>query len=158
MSGDIAGFFAGTRRARETRIDVDPICSGLWALAGYDPALQHFAELREATRHYGPDHRLRVALDRAIGVYLEAQCQTLRDAAEIRAWEMDQHTSKLIGDDAITAVCYHAIGTTEDPLMIEVFTYALYLGTLTGHGLAPWKKFAAVMDDLFHTLNPLVKR
>lgn len=155
---EIAQFFNGTRKARETRLDVDTVVAGMWALAGYDPALQHLAELREASRRFGTDSKVWISLNRMIGVYLEAQCETLRDAAEVRAWEMDQHTSKIIGDDAITAVCYHAVGTTDDPLMIELFTYALYLGTLTGHGLAPWNKFAAVMDDLFHTLNPLAKR
>ena len=119
----------------------DPVTAGLWALAGFDPALVHFAELREHLGKLHEENPSRVSLDRALSVYVEGQCHELERAAGITTHGF------LDLDPTITAVTEHILDCTSDPLGLEICAYAMRLGTLTAHGQAPWKRFAAVMAD-----------
>jgi len=119
----------------------DPVTAGLWALAGFDPALVHLAELRERFATLPEDDQIRVTLDRLTSVYVEGQCHELERAAEITTHSVP----KL--DPTVTQVTEHILDCTSDPLGLEICAYAMRLGTLTAHGDAPWKRFAAVMAD-----------
>lgn len=143
-------------RAAMAAMNHDPISAGLWALAGFDPALVHFAELREHTRKLSEEDRLRVSLDRALSIYLEGQCYELGVAAEVNKALIDSLIDQRIGDTTETA--FHVLGASSDPLMMEVFTYALYLGVLTAHGQAPWRRYAEVMADCFRHAHPAMAR
>lgn len=124
----------------------DAINAGLWALAGFDPALIHFAELREHLAQLHEDHPTRISLDRALSVYLEGQRQELLHVAGItRDSDIIVMADSQLPDYSVTMV--DVVTCTPDPLGIEIQHYALLLGTLTAHGDAPWKRFAAVMRE-----------
>lgn len=129
----------------------DAVTAGLWALSGFDPALVHFAELRERFAHLGEDNPSRISLDRALAVYLEGQCRELAAGAGIT---IDEASVQIIDRLGNTDTVFEQILTcTDDPLAIEVETYAMYLGVLTAHGDAPWKRFAAVIADCHSQLQ-----
>jgi hypothetical protein len=147
-------------RARMAVMRQDPINAALWSLAGFDRALIHFAELREwaakKQKTGARDEELEVALDRTLSVYLESQSATLMDAAGINRRELDQLVTQRLGDASVNYTGIHAIACTEDPLMLELFSYALRLGVLTNHDAAPWNRFSAVVDDCFEQMHPKV--
>lgn len=154
------GKLLSQQRARMAVMRQDPINAALWSLSGYDPALIHFAELRERvsknTKLSSADEELEVALDRALSVYLESQNNTLQQAAGVDLKELNT----LIGDrlgDGVNTTSIQAIALTHDPLILELFGYALRLGVLTGHSDAPWRRFAAVMAECFEQKHPDVK-
>jgi hypothetical protein len=129
----------------------DPITAGLWALSGYDPALVHIAELREHFAHLGEDDQIRITIDRLLAVYVEGQCRELLAGAGITTQEADNLVTEHIEDADATIL--HILACTQDPLGVEVFGYAMWLGVLTAHGLAPWRRFAAVMADCHSQLQ-----
>jgi hypothetical protein len=128
-------------RAMICAMNHDPVTASLWALAGFDPALVHLAELRERFANLSEDDQIRVTLDRLTSVYVEGQCHELERAAGITTHGF------LDLDPTITAVTEHILDCTSDPLGLEICAYAMRLGALTAHGTAPWKRFAAVMAD-----------
>lgn len=131
-------------RAKIASMNGDVITAGLWALAGFDPALVHVAELREHFRHLPEEDQIRTAIDRLISVYVEGQCHELMRGAGITTPEASYHICQLPGLDEVTQ---KAVSCTSDPLILEICGYAKYLGTLTAHGTAPWNRFAAVVND-----------
>jgi len=133
------------QRAKICVMNHDPVTAGLWALAGFDPALVHLAELRERFANLPEDDQIRITLDRLTSVYVEGQCHELERAAEITTEAL--FASMTILDPGTTPVTGHILDCTEDPLGLEILAYAARLGTLTAHGTAPWKRFAAVMAD-----------
>jgi hypothetical protein len=138
-------------RAAMAAMNHDPITAGLWALSGYDPALVHIAELREHFAHLGEDDQIRITIDRLLAVYVEGQCRELLAGAGITTPEADRLVTERIG--SIDTTTRHILDCTEDPLGLEVCAYAMWLGTLTSHGLAPWRRFAAVMADCHSQLQ-----
>lgn len=130
------------QRAKICVMNRDAINAGLWALAGFDPALVHFAELREHLAQLHEDHPTRVSLDRALSVYLEGQRQELLHVAGITSDD-----SVVFDNDDYSVTMIDVVTCTPDPLGIEIQHYALLLGVLTAHGNAPWKRFAAVMRE-----------
>jgi len=132
-------------RAKIAAMNGDAITAGMWALAGFDPALVHVAELREHFRHLPEDDQIRVAIDRLISVYVEGQCRELIHAAGITTNE----ASVLVGQNLTNhnEVTYQILDCSSDPLALEICGYAMWLGVLTGHGQAPWNRFAAVIGD-----------
>lgn len=133
------------QRAKLAAMNHDATNAGLWALAAFDPALVHLAELREHFKHLDQEDLLRITLDRLASVYVEGQCRELIHAAGITT----QEAHALIIDrlDGREDVVHHILDCTDEPLAIELMGYAHYLGVLTAHGSAPWRRFAAVMAD-----------
>lgn len=126
---------------------MDPINTALWALTNFDPALQHFAELRETlTGRYSTDHLLHISLDRVISVYLESQCATLRAASLLTTQEINADAARILGADNIHCVIRVAVELTSDPLMLELAAYAMDLGSITNWGTAPWDRFTAALQ------------
>lgn len=132
-------------RATMAAMNRDAITAGLWALAGFDPALVHFAELREHLNRLDEGAPSRVSLDRALSVYLEGQCHELVRAAEITREAANAEVDRRLGD--VSSTVFNVLAVSDDPLCLEIMTYAMYLGTLTAHDIAPWRRFVAVMDE-----------
>lgn len=152
----LAAKLSSQARATMAAMNNDAISAGLWALASFDPALVHLAELRERFTHLDEGDQIRVTLDRLTGVYVEGQCRELLHGAAITTHEADQLIALRIGDTSDVAL--HVLACTSDPLAMEIFAYGLYLGSLTAHGNAPWNRFAATMADCYHHRHPsLVK-
>lgn len=127
----------------------DSISAAMWALSGFDPALVHLAELRERFIRLNPEEDpIRISLDRLTSVYVEGQCQLLLEGAGITTQEAAVRTQATIGDGVDTAM--HVLACSSDPLAMELYGYALYLGSLTGHGKAPWNRYASVMADCYY--------
>lgn len=139
-------------RATMAVMDHDAIAAALWSLAGFDPALVHLAELRERFRDLDEEDPIRITLDRLMSVYVEGQCRELLIGAGITTEEASVLVERHIGDPSPVAL--HVLACTSDPLAMEIFAYALYLGALTAHGTAPWKRFAAVMADCYYEKHP----
>lgn len=139
-------------RAAIAAMDHDTVSAGLWALAAFDPALVHLAELREHFRTLDEGDPLRVTLDRLTSVYVEGQCRELVHAAGITMAEV--HLAALGQIRGAGEALDHILKCTDHPLAVELFDYARFLGTLTAHGDAPWKRFAAVMADCHSHLSP----
>lgn len=134
-------------RAKICAMNHDIISAQLWSLSGFDPALVHLAELRERFAHLSEEDSLRITLDRLISVYVEGQCRELLIGAGITTQKADQMAMERIPDPAPTT--FQILACTDDPLAIELMGYALRLGSLTAHGVAPWNRFKAVMADCF---------
>lgn len=151
VSGDYRRFpgFAtvmkSQARAAIAAMNHDTVNAGLWALAAFDPALVHLAELREHFERLPEEDLLRVTLDRLTSVYVEGQCRELVHAAGITTDEALEIMTNRLGGSSETL--YHIVACTDHPLAIELLSYAQHLGSLTAHGDAPWKRFAAVMAD-----------
>lgn len=131
----------------------DTVSAALWSLSGFDPALVHLAELRERVAHRDEEDEVRITLDRLVSVYVEGQCRELLIGAGITTDQANIRVEDAIGDPAEVAL--HVLGCTSDPLAMEIFGYALWLGSLTAHGTAPWNRFKAVMADCYHQKHPL---
>src|SRR5688572_18406412 len=101
-------------RAKICVMNHDTVTAGLWALAGFDPALVHLAELRERFATLPEDDQIRVTLDRLTSVYVEGQCHELERAAGITTHGF------LDLDPTITAVTEHILDCTSDPLGLEI--------------------------------------
>lgn len=129
---------------------MDVINAGLWALAGFDPALQHFAELREHLRIHPEDSPLRVTLDRALGVYLEAQTLQLFKDGGMSTTSADKAILAVCGEPDISITIRDAASLTDDTLILEIAGYAMFLAALTNWGAAPWNRFAATVNGLWH--------
>lgn len=140
-------------RAKIAAMNHDAISAALWALAGFDTALIHFAELREKFGDRDEEDPLRISLDRALSVYVEGQCQELLRGAEITTDEANILVEQRIGDPAEVAM--HVLACSSDPLAMELFAYALWLGSITAHGIAPWKRYAWTMADCYYKKHPL---
>ncbi len=140
-------------RAAIAAMNHDTVNAGLWALAAFDPALVHLAELREHFQRLPEEDLLRVTLDRLTSVYVEGQCRELIHAAGITTEEALEIMINRLGGN--TDTMYHAVACTDHPLAIELLAYAQHLGSLTAHGDAPWKRFAAVMADCHSHLTPV---
>lgn len=141
-------------RAKICAMNHDTISAALWSLSGFDPALVHLAELRERFINLNPDEDpLRITLDRLTSVYVEGQCRELLHGAGITTDQANIHVEERIGDPSNVAL--HVLACTPDPLAMEIFGYALWLGSLTAHGTAPWKRFSAVMADCYHQKHPM---
>ena len=138
-------------RAAMAVMNHDVISAGLWALSGFDPALVHFAELRERLAHLPEDHNSRVALDRALSIYLEGQCHELFRGAGITRLESEALVRDHIGDTDTTF--RQVLDCTSDPLGVEIHGYAKWLAVLTSHSTAPWRRFAAVIADCHSQLQ-----
>ena len=138
-------------RAMICAMNHDTVTAGLWALSGFDPALVHVAELRERFSHLGEDDPIRITLDRLTSVYVEGQCHELERAAGITTEAMHELFITRLGN--VIAVTNQILRCTSDPLAIEIGGYAMRLGVLTAHGIAPWKRFAAVMADCHSQLQ-----
>lgn len=137
---------------------MDVITAGLWALAGFDPALQHFAELREHLRAHPADSQLRVSLDRALGVYLQSQCCTIADAVGASQRERDTAILNTCNTDdgvyangAVAEATLNALLLTDDPLVLEIISYGMHLSTFTSWGPTPFRRLSAVLRDCAHT-------
>jgi hypothetical protein len=140
-------------RAKICAMNHDAVTAALWALSGFDPALVHLAELRERFAHLDPEEDpLRITLDRLTAVYVEGQCRELLIGAGITTDEANIKVEQAIGDPS--DVAFQVLACTSDPLSMELFGYALWLGSLTAHGKAPWNRFAAVMADCYHQRHP----
>lgn len=142
------------RRAKICAMNHDTVSAALWALSGFDPALVHLAELRE---HFtklglGEEDPLRITLDRLVSVYVEGQCRELLVGAGITTDGANIKVEEGIGDPSDVAL--HVLACTSDPLAMELFGYALWLGSLTAHGKAPWNRFKAVMADCYYQRHP----
>lgn len=135
-------------RAKIAAMNHDVVSAGLWALSGFDPALVHLAELRERFANLGEDDPIRITLDRLTAVYLEGQCRELIGGAGITIDQLDTQV-QLLSDHRADDVATYIVDCTEEPLALEVMTYALYLGTLTAHGRAPWRRFSKVMAECY---------
>lgn len=142
------------RRAKICAMNHDIISAALWSLSGFDPALVHLAELREHFTKRGLDEEdpLRITLDRLTSVYVEGQCRELLHGAGITTDEANIKVEQMIGDPS--GVAEHVLACNSDPLAMELFGYALWLGSVTAHGNAPWNRFAAVMADCFYQRHP----
>lgn len=131
---------------------MDPVNATLWALAGYDRALEKFAELRAEL----PEGPVRIAMDRALVVYLNAQTETLMharyDMGLGRDFDYEQSNQEIInrlGADQLSLVMHRAASLSDDPLMQDIGGYAMCLGALTAWGTTPWRRYATVVDHLF---------
>ncbi len=144
------------QRAKIAAMDHDTVAAALWSLAGFDPALVQLAELREKFRDLDEEDRRRITFDRLVSVYVEGQCRELLIGAGITTDEANILVEQHIGDPSPVAL--HVLACTDDPLAMEIFGYALWLGSLTAHGSAPWKRFAGVMADCYHQKHPLAAR
>lgn len=140
-------------RATMAVMNHDTVAAALWSLAGFDPALVHLAELREEFRDLDEEDQRRIAFERLLAVYLEGQCRELLIGAGITTDQANLAVEQHIGDPKEVAL--HVLGCTDEPLAMEIFGYALWLGSLTAHGDAPWKRFASVMADCYHEKHPL---
>lgn len=155
---DVSSFFStsmSVARSKMAVMDNDPISACLWALSGFDPALVHFVELREQFRKTG-NEQAAVSMDRALGVYIEGQCDELRRAAAVTPTQADKIFDEAIGVANINKAGVQAMAITSDPLFLEVFTYAMYLRGLTSHGEAPWNRFIAVLKECFELKHPRI--
>lgn len=139
-------------RAKICAMNHDTVSAALWSLSGFDPALVHLAELRERFIGLAEEDPLRITLDRLTSVYVEGQCNELLRGAGITTDEANIKVERAIGDPSDVAL--HVLACTDDPLAMEIFGYALWLGSLTAHGKAPWNRFAAVMADCYHQRHP----
>lgn len=141
-------------RAKICAMNHDTVTAALWSLSGFDPALVHLAELREHFTKRGLDEEdpLRITLDRLTSVYVEGQCRELLHGAGITIDEANIKVEQMIGDPS--GVAEHVLACSSDPLAMELFGYALWLGSVTAHGNAPWNRFAAVMADCFYQRHP----
>lgn len=140
-------------RAKIAAMNHDTVAAALWSLAGFDPALVHLAELREKFRGLDEEDPRRIAFERLLSVYLEGQCRELLVGAGITIDQANLAVEDRIGDPKEVAL--HVLGCTDEPLAMEIFGYALWLGSLTAHGDAPWKRFASVMAECYHEKHPL---
>ncbi len=140
-----AASIASQARAKLAAMDHDTVAAGLWALSAFDPALVHLAELREHFKRLSEEDLLRVTLDRLASVYVEGQCRELVHGAGITMGEAHICALNQLAD--ANEVLGHILDCTDHPLGVELFGYAQFLGVLTAHGTAPWKRFAAVMAD-----------
>lgn len=129
---------------------MDVINAGLWALAGFDPVLQHFAELREHLRIHPDGSQPRVTVDRALGVYLEAQTRQLFEDSGYGQETVDRLVVAKCGGDTVSDTVRCAAAQTDDTLILEVAGYAMYLTALTNWGHAPWNRFANTINGLWH--------
>lgn len=132
-------------------MDKDIINNALYTLASYDPGLQHFAELREATaKRYPKGHRLHLALDQALSCYLFTQCQDLYEATGVNLitdfHATDDMIKERLNEDQMTTVTRQAADLTEDPLILELCGYAMNLAGLSSWGTAPWTRLAGVIE------------
>ena len=127
-------------RARLAIVDHDAIAGGLWALACFDRALVHFAELRQIWRHRPEDDPLRISLERATQVYLEGQCEELLRSAGITTEAADAEFRAALGDSNIAATYVNGWACTPDPLVADLISYAAHLAALTSHGIGPWRR------------------
>ena len=150
----LAVAVSSDQRARMAVMKHDVISAGLWALASFDPALVHLAELRERFATLKEDDGIRIALERLTSVYLEGQCSKLLEGAGITRLQADVLIVDGLGNVDETAL--HIVDCTDDPLAMEIMAYALYLGSLTAHGNAPWNRFAATMADCHHQRHPIL--
>jgi hypothetical protein len=132
-------------RATIAAMNHDTIAAGLWALSRFDPALVHLAELREHFARLPEGDQIRITLDRLTSVYVEGQCHELVHAAGITTEEADRLSQDRLPGAYDTTV--QILECTDHPLALEICAYAIWLGVLTAHGIAPWKRFAAVMAD-----------
>lgn len=143
-------------RAKIAAMNRDAVSAALWALSSFDPALAQLAELREHFLHtlkLDEEDQLRITLDRLIFVYVEGQCRELLNGAEITTDQANVLVEERIGDPSETAM--HILACTDDPLAMELNGYALWLGSLTAHGKAPWSRFAWTMADCYYKKHPL---
>jgi hypothetical protein len=140
------------QRATMAAMRHDPVNAALWALASFDPALVHFAELREKTSRSPKldtrDEELENALNRALTVYLDGQIDMLRQAANINIRDFNEIVDEALGSDP-NIIGMRAAQCSDDPLMMQLVSYALHLGTLTGHARAPWKRFSRTIEDCY---------
>lgn len=126
---------------------MNPINAGLWSIAGFDPACQLLAELRELLHsRYPNDHQLLISCDRMLSVYLEAQCDKLRTASGMDHKQADTLITGLLRGEELDNTIRACTGLTEDPLLVEIAAYAMHLGGLTAHGTAPWRRFATIIS------------
>lgn len=132
--------------------ETDPVNATLWALAGYDRALEKFAELRAEL----PEGNVRTAMDRALVVYINAQVETLMHAKydmglgrDLDVAQSNQEIIHRLGADELSSVMHRGAILSEDPLMQDIGGYAMCLGALTAWGDAPWRRYATVIDHLF---------
>lgn len=125
----------------------DIITAGIWALAAFDPALVHMAELREHFTGLPEENQIRVTIDRLLSVYVEGQCRELVIGAGITTDEAHHLAAQRLGKQATHEVIMQILDCTSDPLGVEILGYAQHLGALTAHGPAPWNRFAAVIRD-----------
>lgn len=149
-------------RARIAAMNHDAVSAALWALASFDPALAQLAELREHFLHVrklDEEDPLRITLDRLVSVYVEGQCRELLNGAEITTDQANLFVEQRIieAEEAPKPdeVAFHILACTSDPLAMELNAYALWLGSLTAHGTAPWKRFASTMADCYYKRHPL---
>lgn len=144
-------------RAKICAMNHDAVSAALWALSGFDPALVPLAELREhfiRVLKLDEEDPLRITLDRLTSVYVEGQCRELLVGAGITTDAANLLVEERIGDPSHVAL--HILACTDDPLAMELFGYALWLGSITANGIAPWNRFAAVMADCYHQKHPVL--
>lgn len=153
------------KQTSEAAEQMNIINAQLWALATFDTALQHFVELRQRLETLPQrldsvprDYAAGVSLDRALGQYIQHQCVELTDAAGVAVLAINDRINQIIGRETFTHAIYHVVGVTDDPLAVEILTYAAYLSCFTAHDLAPWSRAHAAVEACFYTKHPLAKK
>lgn len=129
--------------------------AGLWALCGYDPALEHFAALRRELMRR-PDHESKASqLDRVLVIYLVDMVNELRDIAEpFEAYV--RRRFDMLGHDLYIETVFRVIAISErdTELALALVAYAAALALGSAHGMAPWARFRAAVDDLYFEVYP----
>lgn len=155
---EIAADVHQWKQASEAAQRMELINGQLWALASFDGALQHFVELRQKFDGMPEDHRSRVSLERALSQYIEYQClELVRCAPGVDTLTINTEIDSIIGHAIFTDAIYHVLGVTNDPLAVEILTYAAYLTCFTAQGSAPWTRTVQVGAECFYQKHPLAR-
>lgn len=141
------------------KVKPDGINAALWALAGYDPALEHFAALRRELMLQNRPASV-VSLDRMLVVYLGDMCQELR--AKDGAPKGHQAYVELIHEklgNQMPPATYRivALAGEDAELGVTILAYAAALTMHTAHGDGPWNRFRDTVDEIFYELHPRLR-
>lgn len=131
--------------------------AALWALAGFDPALEHFAALRRELMISGKPVD---QVDRAMVVYLNDMNGELRAAAGSREglYEYTQLLHAKFGKALQDATYWMvALAGKDAELGVTIAAYAAALTMHTAHGDGPWNRFYDTVRDVFFEVHPKLR-
>lgn len=139
------------------KVKPDGINAALWALAGYDPALEHFAALRRELMLQGKSVQ---QLDRAMLIYLCDMYNELRVAAgstESYSAYVELLNAKFGKEMADVTYRMVALAGRDAELGVTIAAYAAALAMHTAHGDAPWNRFRDTVTDIFFEVHPRLR-
>lgn len=124
--------------------EMDPINAGLWALAGFDKTCGLLADLREDinTKHVN-DVALVRSLDMLISIYLERAAEDLAKGFD----DADMVINDALPEAWVKRIVGGCADLSDKPLLIEIAGYAMCLAALSNYGVAPWRRFAVIIEE-----------